>query len=54
MDAEYFAFIASCNENDKPGYCEDDVAFDPCCVNGCPCLSLEFLDDAIIITPDNA
>lgn len=53
-EAEYWAFIASCRKSGgAPQFCENNIYYEPCMVNGCKFLSLEYIDDAYVLIEDN-
>jgi hypothetical protein len=56
-DAVIWAFLISCNRERTqpvPLFCNDGLDYDTCLRGHCPYLQMEFMDDAIVLTPDNA
>lgn len=57
QDAVIWAFLTSCSRGHNqfiPVFCNGGVDYDACMRGHCPHLQMEFMDDAIVLTPDNA
>lgn len=57
QEAVIWAFVISCNRIPAypvPVFCNDGLDYDTCLRSHCPYLEMEFMDDAIVLTPDNA